>query len=126
MERWIIMPTRTLLAVVAAASIAWPSFTVSALAQSQTGTGSHATGQSRGGGHAIEGMHKVAGSIVKILPDRGMLIVDHEAIPDVMAAMTMGLKLEDPSEIEGLSVGDRIEFIMHAKNKSMSKIKKIE
>lgn len=120
------MLSRTFFAVIAGALVAWPLFSVPALAQSSATTGSHGAGHAQPGGHAMQGMHKVVGSIVKILPERKMLIVDHDAIPDVMSAMTMGLELENPSEIKGLSAGDRIEFMMHVKNKSISNIKKIE
>jgi len=37
--------------------------------------------------------------------------VRHEEIPDFMEAMAMDFKLANPSEIEGLSAGDKIAFV---------------
>jgi Cu/Ag efflux protein CusF len=36
--------------------------------------------------------------------------VEHEAIPDVMEAMRMDLRLEDPAELDRLTPGDRVRF----------------
>lgn len=47
----------------------------------------------------------LVGTVVNI--DDGRLMVDHEAIPDVMPAMVMGFSLA-PWELEPLSIGDRI------------------
>jgi len=36
--------------------------------------------------------------------------LEHEAIPDLMEAMRMDLHLEDPSELDRLTPGDRVRF----------------
>jgi Cu/Ag efflux protein CusF len=36
--------------------------------------------------------------------------IEHEAIPDVMEAMRMDLRLEDPTELDRFTPGDRVRF----------------
>ncbi len=52
----------------------------------------------------------VAGRIVRLAPEDGVMTVDHEEIEGFMRAMVMDLQLADPAELEGLSSGDEILF----------------
>ncbi len=50
----------------------------------------------------------VRGKIVSVDAAKGMVMLDHEAIPGFMDAMTMPYKLKDPSVASELHPGDRI------------------
>jgi protein SCO1/2 len=50
----------------------------------------------------------VRGRIVSVDAAKGMVVLDHEAIPGFMDAMTMPYKLKDPSVVSELHPGDRI------------------
>ena len=50
----------------------------------------------------------VRGRIVSVDAAKGMVMLDHEAIPGFMDAMTMPYKLKDPSVASELHPGDRI------------------
>lgn len=50
----------------------------------------------------------VKGKIVSTMPDKGEVMLDHEAIPGFMEAMTMPYRLADPSVLSELHPGDRI------------------
>ncbi len=52
----------------------------------------------------------VAGRVVRLAPEDGVMTVDHEDIEGFMPAMVMDLQLADPGELEGLSPGDEILF----------------
>jgi len=56
------------------------------------------------------------------------LIVEHEAIPDFMPAMTMPFKVKNPVELEGLQPGNAIKFRLSvAENRSwIDQIRKID
>lgn len=51
--------------------------------------------------------HPVRGRIVSLLPERSALLVDHEEIPGVMAAMTMAFQV-DPRVLEAVAPGQTI------------------
>lgn len=42
--------------------------------------------------------------------EAGTVTIDHEEIPDFMAAMTMTYDLADPSILEGIEPGAKVEF----------------
>lgn len=46
---------------------------------------------------AVEAGHPLRGVIVAVLPEKSALLVQHEEIPGVMAAMTMLLKVDAPT-----------------------------
>ena len=46
---------------------------------------------------AAEAGHPLRGVIVAVLPEKSALLVNHEEIPGVMAAMTMLLKVDAPT-----------------------------
>ncbi len=50
----------------------------------------------------------VRGKIVSVDAAKGMIVLDHEAIPGFMDAMTMPYKLKDASVASELHPGDRI------------------
>ena len=52
----------------------------------------------------------VAGRIVRLAPDDGMMTVDHEEIEGFMPAMVMDLRVADWRELAGFSPGDDIIF----------------
>ena len=58
---------------------------------------------------AITAYH-VSGRVVQRQDDDRTLLVEHEAIPGYMAAMTMEFTAKSPREIDGVGVGDAIRF----------------
>lgn len=52
----------------------------------------------------------IAGRIVRLAPDDGMMTVDHEEIKGLMPAMVMDLRVADWRELTGFSPGDDIFF----------------
>lgn len=52
----------------------------------------------------------VAGTVVRLAPEDGIITVDHEEIPGFMAAMIMDLEVADPDELDRIAPGDRILF----------------
>ena len=68
-------------------------------------------GDTSGTGSAAAGELKtfpIRGKIVSVNPAKGSILLDHEAVPGFMDAMTMPYKLKDPSVISELHPGDRI------------------
>ncbi|MFZ0303302.1 MAG: SCO family protein [Terracidiphilus sp.] len=53
-------------------------------------------------------VYHLRGKIVNTDPAHGIIVVDHEAIPGFMGAMTMPYQLKDPSIISDLHPGDTI------------------
>ncbi len=54
----------------------------------------------------------VKGVIKELKPDGRTAIIDHEAIPNYMEAMTMPLRVKNTNELAGLQSGDQIFFRM--------------
>jgi protein SCO1/2 len=50
------------------------------------------------------------GTVLEIKPDRRTVVIQHEAISNYMAAMTMPFKVRTPAELAGLHRGDQISF----------------
>jgi Cu(I)/Ag(I) efflux system protein CusF len=50
------------------------------------------------------------GVVRGISPDRSSVTLDHGDIPGVMGAMTMDFAVADPSILEGIDVGDEVDF----------------
>jgi protein SCO1/2 len=67
------------------------------LSPGQTGTGATAGKQ-----------HDIRGRVVSVSRERGVVTLDHEEIPGVMAAMKMEYTVSDPASLAGLSVGDSV------------------
>jgi protein SCO1/2 len=55
-----------------------------------------------------EKQYAVRGTIVSTDPGKGEVLLNHEAIPGLMEAMTMSYRLKDPSIISELHDGDKI------------------
>ena len=54
--------------------------------------------------------YTVRGVFLASLYDGQAATVRHEAVPDLMPAMTMDLRLADPALLDGLAPGDSIRF----------------
>lgn len=52
----------------------------------------------------------VAGRIVRISPEEGIITIAHEEIKGFMAAMTMDFRAAEPRELKGLQPGQKILF----------------
>ena len=52
--------------------------------------------------------YHLKGTVVAVSLDNGLLVVNHEAIPGFMGAMTMGYAVRDRRSLAGLSPGDEI------------------
>ncbi|MBU6402539.1 MAG: copper-binding protein, partial [Verrucomicrobia bacterium] len=50
------------------------------------------------------------GVVKELKPDGQTVVIQHEAIPGYMEAMTMPFPVKDPKELAGLHPGDRVEF----------------
>ena len=50
----------------------------------------------------------IRGKVVSVNADKGSVLLDHEAVPGFMEAMTMSYKLKDPSGLSELHPGDHI------------------
>jgi Cu/Ag efflux protein CusF len=61
---------------------------------------------------AMAGAHKLTGQIVSIDTAKRLLVVKHEEIPGVMAAMTMGFTVPECCDISTLKKGDKIVGMM--------------
>lgn len=61
-------------------------------------------------------MHEVRGRVVERRAEGPSLVVEHEAIPDYMPAMTMAFAVKDPRVLDGLEPGDPIAFQYHLRD----------
>jgi Cu/Ag efflux protein CusF len=68
-------------------------------------------GASPGGGatSSVAKQHDIRGRIEAISRDRGVVTLDHEEIPGVMAAMKMDYGVAEAALLDRLAVGDRVE-----------------
>lgn len=55
----------------------------------------------------------IAGRVIRVSPEDGVVTMDHEEIPGLMVAMRMDLQAADPAELEGLRPGDDVIFDLH-------------
>jgi Cu/Ag efflux protein CusF len=65
----------------------------------------------KGGGQAIKTYNGV-GVVVSVDRDAGMVQIKHQDIKGYMTAMTMSFKARRPSLLDGISVGDNVEFTL--------------
>ena len=56
--------------------------------------------------------YEVRGTVVRVEAARRSVVIDHEAIPGFMEAMTMPFEVRDSSILDGIGKGDRVEFRM--------------
>lgn len=61
-------------------------------------------------GAAARQRHELSGEIVSADPGRGTITVAHDEIPGFMPAMQMPFPVERPELLEGLRMGDRVDF----------------
>lgn len=78
-------------------------------------TGCHSAQDSES---APEKWYPVRGVIVSTNADKGEVVLNHEAIPGFMEAMTMPYKLKDPTIISELHAGDLITATLMTKQSS--------
>jgi len=69
---------------------------------------------------------QVNGVVKEVLPDRKRVKIEHEAIPDYMAAMTMTFDVKETNELASLQPGDKVAFrmVVTAKDGWIEQIKK--
>ncbi len=58
--------------------------------------------------------YQARGTVYDVKPDQGSVLIDHEAIPGFMDAMTMTFDVRDPELLARLSPGQVIEFEIDA------------
>ncbi|MHB8522620.1 MAG: SCO family protein [Limisphaerales bacterium] len=71
-----------------------------------TGAGASAPAPAR------EQIYQVKGVVKELKPGGRTVVIQHEAIPGYMPAMTMPLPVRDPKALAGLQAGDRVAFRM--------------
>jgi len=54
-----------------------------------------------------------SGTVQKLSPDEKTIVIQHEAISNFMAAMTMPFHVKSARELTGLQPGDKIQFRLH-------------
>ena len=67
------------------------------------------------------GPYETEGTVLSIMPDQGLILVDHEPIRApgfFMGQMEMPFNVSDPALINGLKAGDHIHFRVSAEKKS--------
>jgi Cu/Ag efflux protein CusF len=67
------------------------------------------------------GPYETEGTVLGIMADQGLILVDHEPIRApgyFMGPMEMPFSVSDPAQINGLKVGDRIHFRVSEEKKS--------
>jgi Cu(I)/Ag(I) efflux system protein CusF len=67
---------------------------------------------------AREGDYPGVGTVTKINNELGSLELDHEEIPGLMPAMRMEFFITDKAMLNGLRVGDRVDFVLRHKASS--------
>jgi Cu/Ag efflux protein CusF len=70
--------------------------------------------RSRGGAATLEQEVTVRGVVRAVLPEAALIVISHEEIPGVMAAMTMGFRVASPEISNGVQVGDAVRFTLRA------------
>ena len=59
------------------------------------------------------------GVVIAILPRKGRLVVDHEEIPDFMAAMEMSYLVNPTSLLQTINPGDKVRFTIDADKRAI-------
>jgi Cu/Ag efflux protein CusF len=84
--------------------------------------------EGHGGTKAEDSAQKTAtgeGKVVATVPSSGQVVVDHGEIKGFMGAMTMGYRVEPPSQLEGLKAGDQVRFTIDIPKKAIVKVEKL-
>ncbi len=58
-------------------------------------------------------VYSVRGVVKSVRPEEGKAVIQHEAIPGYMDAMTMPFRVRDAAELRKISAGDTVEFRFH-------------
>jgi Cu/Ag efflux protein CusF len=66
------------------------------------------------------------GKIIAVVPQNGELIIEHGELKGFMDAMTMGYKVSAPSQLNGLSAGDSVNFTIDTQKRVITKIVKLK
>ena len=68
------------------------------------------------------------GIVTKINPELGSVELNHEEIKDVMPAMQMEFFVSDKKLLDGLKIGDKVDFILRYKDptETIVNIKKVQ
>src|SRR5271154_6808099 len=69
------------------------------------GPGSNAAG-------SVEKSFQVKGVVKEVKPDEKSVVIQHEAVPGYMPAMTMPFDVRDTNELRGVQPGDVVSFRM--------------
>jgi protein SCO1/2 len=67
---------------------------------------------------AGEKIYAVIGAIRAPLNAEGRIVIAHEAIPELMPAMTMSFAVKNRAEASALKTGDRVRFQLHAQGEA--------
>src|SRR6266436_5588975 len=62
-------------------------------------------------------VYQVNGVVREVQPERKQVKIEHEKIPNYMAAMTMTFDVRDAKELDGLGPGDKVAFRMIVQKK---------
>ena len=66
------------------------------------------------------------GKVVATVPSASQVVVEHGEIKGFMEPMTMGYRVEPPSQLEGLKSGDQVRFTIDVPRKTIVKIEKLK
>jgi FtsP/CotA-like multicopper oxidase with cupredoxin domain/Cu/Ag efflux protein CusF len=70
-------------------------------------------------------VHEVEAEIVAVDRRQSMIVADHQEIPSVMAAMTMGFKAERAELLNGLEAGDRVRLSLRVTDMTVTGIARL-
>jgi Cu/Ag efflux protein CusF len=75
-----------------------------------------------------DGNYDARGTITKINNELGSIEFDHEEIPGLMPAMRMEFFVKDKAILNGLAVGDNVDFVIEYKHpaETVVSVKKIK
>jgi Cu(I)/Ag(I) efflux system protein CusF len=66
------------------------------------------------------------GKVITTVPNASQIVVEHGEIKGFMEAMTMGYRVDPPSLLEGLKLGDKVRFTIDVPKKAIIKIEKMK
>lgn len=67
-------------------------------------------------GIPTDGKYDAKGVVTKINMQLGSIELDHEDIPGVMPRMIMEFYVQDKKMLDGLAVGDKVDFVLEYKH----------
>ena len=70
-----------------------------------------------------DGDYPGTGVVTKIDMNLGSVEMNHEAIKDLMPAMTMEFFVSDKTMLDGLKLGDKIDFVIRYKDRNETIVK---